>query len=167
MFLEEIDCEKDHVTGLDVGEHPAARQVRVGIQKPVGEREDDRESLRDRRLPHACSLGSVGVMPRYTATWKVAPPEQRRPQHTCQRLSSAVALSSPRMSRSAGAQFNSRCARAELRHWSRAKASASEPNSCRACPIVIALPGPRGPAAMLTASAPWRMVGDCVSSTPA
>ena len=64
MFVEEVDSEEDHVGGLDVGEHRAAPQAGVRIQKSLREGEDDRESLRNSGLPHSCSLGSVVVMPK-------------------------------------------------------------------------------------------------------
>ena len=43
LTLRAVDGEEDHVGGLDIGEHPAAGDVGVGVEEPVGQRQQQGE----------------------------------------------------------------------------------------------------------------------------
>ena len=58
MPFRQMNREKNYIAGLQIGEHPAAYQVGVGIQETVGDREQHGEPQRVRRASHDGSISN-------------------------------------------------------------------------------------------------------------
>src|ERR1700676_4088058 len=58
MPFRQMNREKNYIAGLQIGEHPAAYQVGVGIQETVGDREQHGEPQRVRRAYHDGSISN-------------------------------------------------------------------------------------------------------------